>query len=448
MPKRLFGTDGVRGVPGTPPLDAVTLRRIGAAAARSRGRAPSEVKVLIGRDTRESGKWILEQLAQGIHAQGAEIVNGGVLPTPAVAFLARETTVDVGLIVSASHNPFQDNGVKVVTASGEKADDALERSITAQVGDEAWLVPGSPVPDLAPVSLGDRYAECVSRTLAGVVIPADFRMAIDCANGAAGTIAPAVFRALGCELVVTGDQPDGRNINLACGSTHPEHLARVVVEHKCRFGAAFDGDADRVVFVDHTGRLVDGDAVLMIAARRLASLGRLPHRALVATVMSNIALEQVLQQDGLTVHRCPVGDRAVWVEMKRRGLALGGEQSGHIIFSDHLPTGDGLFTAAMIVQAVLETGTELADLASDLVPVPHLMVNVRVKSRAPLETLPGLARAVRDAEEELAGIGRVVVRYSGTEPLMRIMVEGPDDTQIDRLARTIEDRVRLDIGVE
>ena len=448
MPKRLFGTDGVRGVPGTPPLDAVTLRRIGAAVARSRGRAPSEVKVLIGRDTRESGKWILEQLAQGIHAQGAEIVNGGVLPTPAVAFLARETTVDVGLIVSASHNPFQDNGVKVVTASGEKADDALERSITAQVGDEAWLVPGSPVPDLAPVSLGDRYAECVSRTLAGVVIPADFRMAIDCANGAAGTIAPAVFRALGCELVVTGDQPDGRNINLACGSTHPEHLARVVVEHKCRFGAAFDGDADRVVFVDHTGRLVDGDAVLMIAARRLASLGRLPHRALVATVMSNIALEQVLQQDGLTVHRCPVGDRAVWVEMKRRGLALGGEQSGHIIFSDHLPTGDGLFTAAMIFQAVLETGTELADLASDLVPVPHLMVNVRVKSRAPLETLPGLARAVRDAEEELAGIGRVVVRYSGTEPLMRIMVEGPDYTQIDRLARTIEDRVRLDIGVE
>ena len=404
--------------------------------------------MLIGRDTRESGEWILGQLAQGIHAQGADVVNGGVLPTPAVAFLTRETAVDVGLIVSASHNPFQDNGVKVVTAVGEKAGDALERSITAQVRDETWLVQGSPVPNLEPVSLGDRYAEHVSRILEGVSLPADFRMAIDCANGAASVIAPAMFRALGFDLVVTGDQPDGCNINLTCGSTYPEHLARVVVARKCRLGAAFDGDADRVVFVDHTGRLVNGDAVLMIAARRLASLGRLPHRALVATVMSNIALEQVLQRDGLTVHRCPVGDRAVWGEMKQRGLALGGEQSGHIIFADHLPTGDGLSTAAMVVKAVLETGTELADLAADLVPVPHVMVNVRVKSLAPLATLPGVTRVVEAAEEELAGIGRVVVRYSGTEPLMRIMVEGSDDTQIDRLARAIADRVRRDLGVE
>ena len=446
MPTTLFGTDGVRGTPGKPPLDERTLARLGAAIVRTRRRSGGSIRVLIGRDTRESGEWITGQLARGIESEAARVTNGGLLSTPAVAFLTPDGGFDAGIVVSASHNPFEDNGVKVITANGQKADDDLEARIAALVADETWAVPDIPVRPLEPNGLGDRYMAHTSRLLDGVRVPVDLRIAIDCANGATSRIAPALLRGLGLDPVVLHAQPDGRNINLHCGSTHPERLARAVVQRGCRLGAAFDGDGDRVVFVDHRGAVVNGDAVLLIAARRLAAEGRLPGEAVVATVMSNVGLDRALRADGITVHRCSVGDRLVWAEMNRRGIALGGEQSGHTIFADHLATGDGLATTLAVVRAVIETGRELADLAADLVPFPQVLVNVRVRQRTALAELPEVSRLIEKAERDLAGEGRVLVRYSGTEPLLRIMVEGPDQGAIQRLAEMIAERVRVDLG--
>ena len=443
---RLFGTDGVRGTPGEPPLDERTLARLGAAIVRTRGRVGASHRVLIGRDTRESGVWITGQLARGIESEAARVIDGGLLSTPAVAFLTRDGRYDLGIVVSASHNPFEDNGVKLITGDGQKADDDLEARVAALVADETWAVPDSPVPPVETVGLSKAYIAHTSQLLDGVKAPADLRIVLDCANGATSRIAPALLRALGLDPVVLYDQPDGRNINLDCGSTHPERLARAVVEQGCRLGAAFDGDGDRVVFVDHRGAVVNGDAVLLIAARRLLAAGRLPGEAVVATVMSNIGLEHALRADGIAVHRCSVGDRLVWAEMNRRGIALGGEQSGHTIFADHLATGDGLATTLVIVREVIETGRELADLAADLVPLPQVLVNVRVRQRTALAELLEVSRLIEKAERDLAGEGRVLVRYSGTEPLLRIMIEGPDQAAIRGLAETIAARARVDLG--
>ena len=446
MLTRLFGTDGVRGTPGEPPLDERTLARLGAAIVRTRGPAGASIRVLIGQDTRESGEWITGQLARGIESEAARITNGGHLSTPAVAFLTRDGGFDVGIVVSASHNPFEDNGVKVITGDGQKADDDLEARIAALVADGTWAVPDTPAPSAEAVSVSQSYSAHTSRLFDGVTVPPDLRIAIDCANGATSRIAPALLRGLGLDLVVLNDQPNGRNINLHCGSTHPAQLARAVVERGCRLGAAFDGDGDRVMFVDHRGAVVNGDPVLLIAARRLEAAGRLPGEAVVATVMSNIGLEHALRADGIAVHRCSVGDRLVWAEMNRRGIALGGEQSGHTIFADHLATGDGLATTLVIVRAVIETGRELADLAADLVAVPQVLVNVRVRQRTALAELPEVSRLIEKAERDLTGEGRVLVRYSGTEPLLRIMIEGPDLEAIQGLADTIAERVRADLG--
>ena len=446
MAASLFGTDGVRGIPGEPPLDRPTLARLGAAVAAACRVPSSPRRVLIGRDTRESGEWMTGALAEGVAGAAARPVDAGVLSTPAVAFLTRDGGYDAGLVVSASHNPYPDNGVKVFTAGGEKADADLEARITASVADPGPAAGAAPA--IERVSIARAYVEHTAGILAAAPVPAGFRIAIDCANGATSRIAPAVLRRLGLDPVVLHDRPDGRNINRGCGSTEPGSLARTVVEQGCDLGAAFDGDGDRVVLVDHRGGLVSGDAVLLVAARRLAARGRLPHRGVVATVMSNIALEQVLAADGITLHRCAVGDRLVRAEMRRRGLALGGEQSGHVIFAGHLPTGDGLATTLVILRAVLETGRALADLTADLVPRPQVLVNVAVRRRARLDEVPGVSRLIETAARQLAGAGRVLVRYSGTEPLLRIMVEGPDEAQIRGLAQKIADRVRAEIGVE
>ena len=447
MSTHLFGTDGVRGTPGEPPLDERTLARLGAAIVRTCSRSGGgSIRVLIGRDTRESGEWITGLLARGIESQAAGVTYGGLLSTPAVAFLTRDGGFDVGVVVSASHNPFEDNGIKVINERGQKADDDLEARIAALVADETWAVPDISEPLVETVGLSEPYIAHTSRLLDRVEVPRDLRIAIDCANGATSLIAPALLRGLGLDPVVLHAQPDGRNINLRCGSTHPEPLARAVVQRGCRLGAAFDGDGDRVVFVDHRGAVVNGDAVLMIAARRLAAAGRLPGMAVVATVMSNIGLEHALRADGIAVHRCSVGDRLVWAEMSRRGIVLGGEQSGHTIFADHLATGDGLATMLVVMRAVVETGRELADLAADLVPSPQVLLNVRVRQRTALAELPEVSRLIEKVERDLAGEGRVLVRYSGTEPLLRIMVEGPDQDTTRKLAEMIADRVRADLG--
>ena len=444
----LFGTDGVRGVPGEPPLDRPTLVGLGAAVAANCRGSSARGRVLIGRDTRESGEWMTRALAEGVAGAAARPVDAGVLSTPAVAFLTRDGGYDAGLVVSASHNPYPDNGVKVFTARGEKADADLEARITASVAAPTLAAPAGAAPRVERGGLADAYVEHTAGILRAAPVPAGFGIAVDCANGATSRIAPAVLRRLGLDPTVLHDGPDGRNINRGCGSTDPGRLARTVVEQGCDLGAAFDGDGDRVVLVDHRGGVVPGDAVLLVAARWLAARGRLPHRGVVATVMSNIALEQVLAADGIALHRCAVGDRRVRAEMRRRGLALGGEQSGHVIFAEHLPTGDGLATTLMVLRAMFETGRPLADLAADLVPRPQVLVNVAVRRRARLEEVPGVSPLIDSAARELAGAGRVLVRYSGTEPLLRIMLEGPDEAQIRGLAEKIADRVRAEIGVE
>lgn len=448
MDGRLFGTDGVRGVPGEPPLDRPTLVRLGAAVAAHCRSGSGPRRVLIGRDPRESGEWMTGALAEGVAGAGSRPVDAGVLSTPAVAFLTRDGGYDAGLVVSASHNPYQDNGVKVFTADGEKADADLEAAVTASVAHPGPAAAGGRGAPAERVSLAGAYVRHTAGILGSAPIPSGLRIAIDCANGATSRIAPLVLRRLGLDPVVLHDRPDGRNINRGCGSTAPGSLGRAVVEQGCDLGAAFDGDGDRVVLVDHRGEPVSGDAVLMAAARWLAGRGRLPRRGVVATVMSNVALEQVLAADGIALHRCAVGDRMVRAEMRRRGLVLGGEQSGHVIFADHLPTGDGLATTLMILRAMIETGRGLAQLAADLAPRPQVLVNVAVRRRAPLEGVPGVPPLVAAAERQLAGTGRVLVRYSGTEPLLRVMVEGPDEAQVRRLAEAIADRVRAEIGAE
>ena len=447
MAGRLFGTDGVRGTPGEPPLDRPTLIRLGAAVAEACRGGPGPRGVLIGRDTRESGEWMTGALADGVAGAGGRPADAGVLSTPAVSYLTRDGGYDAGLVVSASHNPWRDNGVKVFTAGGEKAGADLEARITASV---AELGPAPPAVSSSPierVSIADAYLDHTAGILRGVAVPAAFRIAIDCANGATSRLAPAVLRRLGLAPVVLHDRPDGRNINRECGSTHPASLGRAVVDRGCDLGAAFDGDGDRVVLVDHRGVAVPGDAVLLVAARWLAARGRLAGRGVVATVMSNIALEQALADEGVTLHRCAVGDRLVRAEMRRRGLALGGEQSGHVIFGDHLPTGDGLATALMIVRAMLDSGRPLADLAADLALRPQVLLNVEVRRRARLDELTGVSALVDAAARELGRKGRVLVRYSGTEPLLRIMIEGPDEARIRGLAEAIAERVRTEIGV-
>ena len=446
MPLSLFGTDGIRGRPGLPPLDEPTLLRLGAAVVRTCGKKKGHAKVLIGQDTRESGAWIVRHLARGIEGESGRVVDGGILSTPAVAFLTKQGGFDAGLVVSASHNPFHDNGVKVFTHEGMKADDDLEACLAETVSDQTFACSAVPLATGEALQSIDGYIEHTKRIFEGVALPNNLRLAIDCANGATSRIAPAVFGELGLDPVVICDEPNGRNINLRCGSTHPDRLARTVLDKGCCLGAAFDGDGDRVVFVDHRGQLVNGDAILLVAARRLAATGNLKEKAIVATVMSNIALEQILHADGMSVHWCGVGDRTVWAEMRQRGIVLGGEQSGHIILADHLPTGDGLATALLIIRAIVETGSDLCALAADFVPVPQVLVNVKVRRRVPLAELPDVSRLVADAERHLAKTGRVIVRYSGTEPLLRIMIEGANREEIRRLARTIADGVRVEIG--
>ena len=440
MSLSLFGTDGVRGAPGRFPLDAATLGHLGAALAEEAGAAP---RIVIGRDTRESGEWIERHLAGGIRSAGGEAVGVGVLPTPGVAFLAARG-FDAGVVISASHNPVPDNGIKVLTRSGEKASRARESRIEARVaavrarGD----LPPAPADPLSDAGLADDYLAHLTAVLAGAPPLDGCLVAVDCAHGATSGVAPRVLRRLGLSVVAINTAPDGRNINVGCGSTQPAALQRAVVEHRCRLGLAFDGDGDRVILVDHRGGIVDGDAALFVCARHLRSVGRLAANTVVATVMSNVGLDLSLRRAGIAMHRCPVGDRNVRDEMRRRGVRLGGEQSGHVIFADRLPTGDGLATGLEVLRVIAETGRELADLTAGLEIMPQRLVNVRVDVQPDLDAVPGVQSAIRAAERRLGERGRVLVRYSGTEPLLRIMIEGPDPGTVRELAGAIADRAR------
>jgi phosphoglucosamine mutase len=411
---KLFGTDGVRGVAGQAPLDAPTVARLGAAIVSAHP-LDRPARIVVGRDTRESGAWIERELARGATSRGAVVTSVGVLPTPGVAYLAGTLEFDLGVVISASHNAFEDNGIKVFSGKGEKFGEIEERAVEAEMA-----VPGHAVPDgqasiLHTAPIAREYLAHVARMLPDAGRLAGARLAVDMANGATTTTAARVFRERGFDVVAIGDAPDGRNINLGCGSTHPGELAQAVVARGCRLGVAFDGDGDRAIFADHRGRLVDGDAVLLLLAANRQQRGRLPGHAVVATVMSNLGLELALGERGIRLIRTPVGDKYVMEEMLRNGYAIGGEQSGHVILAEHLFTGDGLATALAVLAVMAETGAELADLADALVRYPQTLVNVRVRERRALDTVPEVAAAMARVEAEQAGRGRLLVRYSGTE---------------------------------
>jgi phosphoglucosamine mutase len=442
----LFGTDGVRGTAGQFPLDAATVRRIGAALVHALPHGTESPRLFIGRDTRESGAWIEAELAHGAAGAGASVTSAGVVPTPAVAYLTRTGPYDAGVVISASHNPFEDNGIKVFSGRGEKFTEKVEREVEAIVADPSWQARSGAAVPLPTTALVAPYLDHLRAVVEDRAALRGVTLAIDCANGATTTVAPDLFRSLGFTPVVIGDHPDGRNINLRCGSTHPERLAHLVVEKKCAIGVAFDGDGDRAIFVDQAGDIVNGDAVLLMCARQLQREGRLKGNAIVATVMSNIGLQIALAETGIGIVRCPVGDKYVMEEMLARGLSLGGEQSGHIIFSDYLFTGDGLCTALNVLRTVAMSGRTLAELAKDLVTYPQILINVRVREKVDLATVPAIADAMARVEQRLDGQGRLVVRYSGTEPLLRVMLEGPTELEVRTWAQEIADVVKRELG--
>jgi phosphoglucosamine mutase len=443
---KLFGTDGIRGKAGVAPLDPHTVARVGAALVRACGPAGRSMRVLVARDTRESGTWIERELARGLTAEGAEVVSAGVLPTPAVAYLTPFARFDAGIVISASHNPFEDNGIKVFGAPGEKLGESTERDIERIVHDGSWRVDEATEPRVEHADLSAPYLDHARRILGDAGPLGGSLVVLDCANGATAGVAPAFFRSLGFRVDTIGVDPDGRNINLHCGSTHLDPLRARVVESGARLGIAFDGDGDRALFVDHQGTIVDGDAVLLMAADQLKQEGRLPGDAVVATVMSNIGLEIALRERGIRMLRCQVGDKYVMEAMQRHGIALGGEQSGHIIFADHLMTGDGLGTALQVLRIMDATGRDLSELAAALVTYPQILVNVRVRERSDYGRVPSVASAIARVEERVAGQGRVLIRYSGTEPLLRIMIEGRDQGEIATWAGEIADAVREHLG--
>ena len=446
MRNLLFGTDGVRGTPEVYPLDAHTLARLGAAVVRTLPPADAPRRLLVGRDTRESGEWIEHQLARGVCSEGATLTSVGVTPTPAVAYLTKDRRFDAGVVISASHNPFPDNGIKLFTSNGEKAGGELESSVEASVADRSWQVSDGGAVHIDRAEFAGAYMTHASRALPDPGPLGQLKIAIDCANGATTAVAPRLLRELGFGVLALHCAPDGRNINRQCGSTHPGDLAQAVVDGGCRLGVTYDGDGDRAVFVDHRGRVIDGDAVLLMCAKQLQATGRLRGNAVVATVMSNVGLEIALQELGIELVRCPVGDRYVMEEIVRRGLSLGGEQSGHMIFADHLPTGDGITTTLSVLRIMAETNRDLADLASDLTVYPQVLVNVPVRQKEDLRSIPEVAAALATVEKRLAGHGRLLVRYSGTEPLLRVMIEGQDQPTIDRWAEEIAEKVREHLG--
>ena len=446
---KLFGTDGIRGKAGHAPLVPETVARVGAALVKTMiaSDPTHRLRYVIGRDTRESGTWIEEELARGLTAEGASVVSAGVVPTPAIAYLARTEGFDAGIVISASHNPYEDNGIKVFGGAGTKLTEQLESSVEKSVADPSWSVPeqrGRIEHD--DQDLGDHYRQHLLEIMKHAGPLAGSKIVIDCANGATAPIAPALFRQLGFDVEAIGVSPNGRNINLDCGSTHLDGLARAVVATGARFGVAFDGDGDRALFVDHGGQVVDGDAILLMAAIYLKDRGRLPGPAVVATVMSNIGLEIALRDRGIELVRTAVGDKYVMEEMVRNGFALGGEQSGHVIFADHLFTGDGLATALSVLRIMADTGKELSELAAQLVTYPQVLVNVRVKQKTDLATVPAIASTMQKVEQGLAGNGRLLVRYSGTEPLLRIMLEGKDQGTIRAWADEIASAVRANLA--
>lgn len=445
--RQLFGTDGIRGPAGVAPMTPDMALRLGMAVAAHFGKRGS---VVIGKDTRLSGYMFETALAAGVCAMGAEVLLVGPLPTPGIAYITRSMRADAGVVISASHNPFADNGIKLFAADGFKLPDDVEAEL------EELMQPGAldhRVARGADIGKAARIDDAAGRYLTHLkhAFPARYKLdglkiVVDCAHGAAYKVAPTVLRELGAEVIALGVHPDGVNINDACGAVHPEAMCRAVVEHGADLGLALDGDADRVVFSDAQGRLVDGDAILAICARALHGQGELRGGVVVATIMSNMGLERCLADAGISVVRTPVGDRYVVEAMVQGAYNLGGEQSGHLVFLDHGTTGDGMIAALQVLAIMQASGRPLAELAAVMVRYPQLLRAIPVAEKVPLERLPGLGAIVRGVEEELGREGRVVVRYSGTESKLRVMLEGPDLARLEEYAGRIGEAAVRELG--
>lgn len=450
MARALFGTDGIRGVAGQPPLDPKTAQAVGAALGTwiTTTRPPYR-DVVIGMDTRESGSWIAAAVAAGLAWHGVHVEFAGVTTTPGVAYLAKNGPFAAGVMISASHNPYQDNGIKLIGHGGYKFPDDEEERLEAEIFKLLEQDPDLPQPPLTVNPGLDRsYIDHLAATLSGRLD--GLHIVVDCANGSASALAPELFSRLGARVHAIHCSPDGRNINLNCGSLHLEGLRAATLEQKADVGVAFDGDADRALFVARSGKIIDGDAVLFLTGRYLKEHGQLTTDgyppAVVATVMSNLGLERALKAHGIAMVRTPVGDKYVLEEMLKRSAVLGGEQSGHIIFHRYATTGDGMLTALRVFDVMRAERKSLDELTQEIQVYPQLLVNVRVKERKPLEDLPGVAAAIRAAEASFGDSGRVLVRFSGTEPLARVMVEGPELERVEAFANRIAAQIRAELG--
>ena len=450
MSQRLFGTDGIRGIANEPPLTPDLAYRVGreliaTLAAQQPDGTP--IRIVIGRDTRRSGPLLEAAMVAGLLSTGADCYTVGVLPTPGIALLTRALDAHGGIVLSASHNPFQDNGIKLFSAEGTKFPDAWETQIETRLAadDRAPRAHGAAIGRLIHYERAEKYyvdflTRCFPLDLAGLTV------AIDCAHGATFRVAPSVFRRLGARVVAISAQPDGTNINADCGALHPDRLQKRLRAVRADIGFAFDGDGDRLISVDHLGEIRDGDYALAIAARHMAQQRRLKANLVVTTVMANLGLDESLRAVGIRIAKTQVGDRYVHEEMLKTGANLGGEQSGHLLFPDHMPTGDGILSALALLSVVRETGEPLASLASCMRKFPQVLVNVPVRSKPPIDSIAGLGDRVGAFESEMNGGGRVLIRYSGTEALARVMIEGADAARIQAMADELAGVIHSQIG--
>jgi phosphoglucosamine mutase len=446
---RLFGTDGIRGVANMEPLTTELAFRLGRqlVATLLDHHGVSKVRLVVGRDTRLSGPMLEGALVSGALSAGGDVYTVGVLPTPAIAFLTRRLEAHGGIVLSASHNPFADNGIKIFSSEGAKFPDAWETETEGRLAgpDEAPKPTGADIGCILPCRTADAdYVTHVRRAcpydLAGMTV------VLDCAHGATYRVAPRVFKSLGARVIVLNARPDGRNINEQSGALHPEALRTRVLSARAHLGLAFDGDGDRLISVDERGEIRDGDFVLAICARQLAAQGRLKAGAVVTTVMANLGLDKALRDAGIQTVKTQVGDRYVLEEMLRIGANLGGEQSGHLLFLDHATTGDGIASALHLLGVMRETGLPMSELASCMVKFPQVLLNVPVKEKRPFDAISGVPERVRAFEEEMKGAGRILLRYSGTESLARIMLEGEDQAHIEQVAEEVAAMIRSAIG--
>lgn len=447
--RKLFGTDGIRGIAGQAPLDSTTVFATGLALGHSLRQSTSKARVILGRDTRESSPWIAATVAAGLREAGVAVDSAGVVPTPAVAFLAKTHGYQAGVVISASHNPWHDNGIKLFGGDGFKLPDAVELGIEEEILHHAAKA-AVPDPSKLPLvednaTLQHDYIQFLLNAVPGLKLTG-LRILVDCANGAAAAIAPELFRRLGGEVTLLNTTPDGRNINEGCGALHPDWVATEVAKRHADAGITFDGDADRCMLAGSHDNVINGDAILLVTARDLKMRGLLAGDVVVATTMSNMGLEAALKRSGIRMLRAPVGDRYVLEQMQAHQAALGGEQSGHILFPHLATTGDGMLTALVVLDLVARTRKSLEELTADLKVFPQVIVNVKVRERKPLESIPAVAAAIRAAEAELQDTGRVVIRYSGTEPLARVMIEAESQEAMHRHAQTIAGAIRKELG--